>query len=162
MAAAVPTAAGQPRDFDDIIALCSAHREARLLAYLSDYVRPVALAEGQLTIEVLPGAPSDLAANLAAALRQWTGTVWAVDLAAGGGPTRSEARQAARAAAEAEAARDPTVQAVLAAFPGAQIESIKDLRPAAGAVPPPPMEDDDDDSEDHDFIAEDPSAGTGF
>ncbi|MEC8083046.1 MAG: DNA polymerase III subunit gamma/tau, partial [Pseudomonadota bacterium] len=80
-AAAVPTAAGQPRDFDDIIALCSAHREARLLAYLSDYVRPVALAEGQLTIEVLPGAPSDLAANLAAALRQWTGTVWAVDLA---------------------------------------------------------------------------------
>ena len=156
------TAAGQPRDFDDIIALCSAHREARLLAYLSDYVRPVALAEGQLTIEVLPGAPSDLAANLAAALRQWTGTVWAVDLAAGGGPTRSEARQAARAAAEAEAARDPTVQAVLAAFPGAQIESIKDLRPAAGAVPPPPMEDDDDDSEDHDFIAEDPSAGTGF
>lgn len=161
-AAAVPTAAGQPRDFDDIIALCSAHREARLLAYLSDYVRPVALAEGQLTIEVLPGAPSDLAANLAAALRQWTGTVWAVDLAVGGGPTRSEARQAARAAAEAEAARDPTVQAVLAAFPGAQIESIKDLRPAAGAVPPPPMEDDDDDSEDHDFIAEDPSAGTGF
>jgi len=162
MAAAVPTAAGQPRDFDDIIALCSAHREARLLAYLSDYVRPVALAEGQLTIEVLPGAPSDLAANLAAALRQWTGTVWAVDLAVGGGPTRSEARQAARAAAEAEAVRDPTVQAVLAAFPGAQIESIKDLRPAAGAVPPPPMEDDDDDSEDHDFIAEDPSAGTGF
>ncbi|MEC7121745.1 MAG: DNA polymerase III subunit gamma/tau, partial [Pseudomonadota bacterium] len=162
MAAAVPTAAGQPRDFDDIIALCSAHREARLLAYLSDYVRPVALAEGQLTIEVLPGAPSDLAANLAAALRQWTGTVWAVDLAAGGGPTRSEARQAARAAAEAEAVRDPTVQAVLAAFPGAQIESIKDLRPAASAVPPLPMEDDDDDSEDHDFIAEDPSAGTGF
>ena len=162
IAAAVPTAAGQPRGFDDIIALCSAHREARLLAYLSDYVRPVALAEGQLTIEVLPGAPSDLAANLAAALRQWTGTVWAVDLAAGGGPTRSEARQAGRAAAEAEAARDPTVQAVLAAFPGAQIESIKDLRPAAGAVPPPPMEDDDDDSKDHDFIAEDPSAGAGF
>ena len=54
------------------------------------------------------------------------------------------------------------MQAVLAAFPGAQIESIKDLRPAAGAVPPPPMEDDDDDSEDCDFIAEDPSAGTGF
>ena len=160
MAAAVPKAAGQPRDFDDIIALCSAHREARLLAYLSDYVRPVALAEGQLTIEVLPGAPSDLAANLAAALRQWTGTAWAVDLAACGGPTRSEARQAARAAAEAEAVRDPTVQAVLAAFPGAQIESIKDLRPAGAAVPPQPME--DDDSEDHDFIAEDPSAGTRF
>ncbi|MED5518606.1 MAG: DNA polymerase III subunit gamma/tau, partial [Pseudomonadota bacterium] len=70
--------------------------------------------------------------------------------------------QAARAAAEAEAARDPTVQAVLAAFPGAQIESIKDLRPAASAVPPLPMEDDDDDSEDQEFISEDPSAGTGF
>ena len=72
--AAETTAAGQPRDFDDIIALCADHREARLLAYLSDHVRPVALAEGLVTIEVLPGAPSDVPANLAAALRQWTGT----------------------------------------------------------------------------------------
>ncbi|MGB1006064.1 MAG: hypothetical protein ACPGVX_02750, partial [Thalassobaculaceae bacterium] len=88
---------------------------------------------------------------------------WRVELAAGGGPTRSEARQAARAAAEAEAVRDPTVQAVLAAFPGAEIESIKDLRPAAGAaLAPPPADDDDDELEDHDFIAEDSSAGTGI
>ena len=149
----------QPRDFDDIIALCSAHREARLLAYLSDYVRPVALAEGQLTIEVLPGAPSDLAANLAAALRQWTGTVWAVDLAVGGGPTRSEARQAARGGRSRGGAR-PTVQAVLAAFPGPKSSPSKTyVRPPARYRRP--MEDDND-SEDHDFIAEDPSAGTGF
>ena len=158
MAAAVPTAACQPRDFD-ISSPCAAPI-ARPACWLISAItcgrwrwpRDSSRLRSCLARRPICGHPGRR-------LRV-DGTVCVVDLAVGGGPTRSEARQAARAAAEAEAARPP-VQAVLAAFPGAQIESIKDL------VRPPAtdrrrLEDDDEDSEDHDFIAEDPSAGTGF
>jgi hypothetical protein len=55
--------------------------------------------------------------------------------------------------AEAEVARDPVVQAVLEAFPGAKIESIKDLRAVGeAAIIDAPIEaaDFDDDLDDAD------------
>ena len=143
-----------PSDFAAIVALFDHHREAILLSHLIENVRPVEVAAGQLIFEPMPGAPKDLASQLASRLRSFTDHLWRVEtVTMGGQPSVSERRQTARLEAEAEVARDPVVQAVLEAFPGAKIESIKDLRAVGeAAIIDAPIEaaDFDDDLDDAD------------
>ncbi|MFZ1482022.1 MAG: DNA polymerase III subunit gamma/tau, partial [Paracoccaceae bacterium] len=66
----------------------------------------------------------------------------------GGAPTLAEARDAGQLEAEAEAAENPLVQAVLAAFPGAKITEIRTpeaLAAPAAAEALPEMDDEMDD-----------------
>jgi DNA polymerase-3 subunit gamma/tau len=132
--AAHPEAA-MPADFAAIVGLFESHREAVLQTHLIENVRPVEVAAGRLIFQPLAGAPKDLASLLANRLRTFTAAAWHVESVPDGGqPSLSELRQTARLEAEAEVARDPVVRAVLEAFPGAAIESIKDLRPVGEAA----------------------------
>ncbi|MEK9594890.1 MAG: DNA polymerase III subunit gamma/tau [Rhodospirillaceae bacterium] len=141
--------AEMPADFAAIVGLFESHREAVLQTHLIENVRPVEVAAGRLIFQPLAGAPKDLASLLANRLRTFTAAAWHVESVPDGGqPSLSELRQTARLEAEAEVARDPVVRAVLDAFPGATIESIKDLRPVGeAALTEAPIEDDDFDDD---------------
>lgn len=138
--AIAPAAPPTPRTWPEIVALASGATHA----WLRQCVHPVAIAPGRLEIRVTPDAPRDLAAQLAAVLLARTGTRWTVVLSnAAGAPTLEAQGDAAEAGRRDAAARHPLVQAVLATFPGATIEAVRDAAADAyGLTPaaPPPMD----------------------
>ncbi|MEX0815677.1 MAG: DNA polymerase III subunit gamma/tau, partial [Dongiaceae bacterium] len=125
-------AAPQPQSFAEVVALCGERREAIMQAHLRNNLHLVQFEPGR--IEIRPGehAPANLANRLGAALSQWTGRRWIVAVSgAAGEPTLGEQAAAAARAERAEIAAHPLVQAVLSSFPGATIEAVRGLEPAA-------------------------------
>ena len=55
--------------------------EPMLHGWLYQAVRLVEFAPGQIKLRLVPGAPRDIPARVAAALRRWTGQRWLVVLA---------------------------------------------------------------------------------
>jgi DNA polymerase III subunit gamma/tau len=82
-------------------------------------------------------------------LQGWTGGRWGVSVVStGGAPTMAEAREAGIAEVRADAAGNPLVQAILAAFPGARITDVRSpetLTAAAAEMALPPAEPEIDD-----------------
>ncbi|MBL8709824.1 MAG: DNA polymerase III subunit gamma/tau [Rhodospirillaceae bacterium] len=131
-------AAADPRSFDEVVALVRAKREAILLSHLLSDVHLVHFEPGR--IEFRPGerAPSSLANRLAGCLNDWTGKRWLVSLSsAAGEATLKEQATAVMAEKKRQAAAHPLVRAVLATFPGASIEAVRDLDEVAAAAPAP-------------------------
>ncbi len=130
-AAAAPQPDGaspQPRSFAEVVALFEEKREGILYTHLYKDVHLVRFEPGRLEIRPEATAPPDLANRVGALLSDWTGARWVVSVsAAEGAPTLREDDQAADAAARAEAAAHPLVRQVLEAFPGASINSVRDL-----------------------------------
>jgi DNA polymerase III subunit gamma/tau len=149
MAQAVGQAVAVPQDagltslgsFDAVVALIRDKRDMKLLTDVEGGLRLVSYAPGRIEFEPGPGAARDLAARLGQRLQGWTGARWGVSVvSAGGAPTIAEAKAATLDTARAEAAENPLVQAVLAAFPGAKITDIRtpevlEARAAADALP---------------------------
>ncbi|MBK1659597.1 DNA polymerase III subunit gamma/tau [Paracraurococcus ruber] len=127
LADAVAAPAGaQPATWREIVAIASG-RKPMLHAHLVHSVHPVKVAPGRLELRPLPAAPRDLAAQLAALLQEATGERWTIAFSnAEGEPTLAEQGRAAEAGRRAVAQSHPLVQAVLAAFPGASIEAVRD------------------------------------
>ncbi len=138
-----PTASGQTtalaRDLDDALArfptfdhvveLIRANRDGKLLVDVEMGVRLVSYQPGRIEFEPSEKAPQDLAQRLGQRLQLWTGNRWGVSVVSeGGAKTIDEVRNAERYALEEQAKAHPMVQAVIAAFPQAQ---IKDIRTAA-------------------------------
>ena len=128
-----------------------------LHAHLLHSVHPVRMAAGRIEMRVREDAPRDLAAQLGALLQEQTGTRWTIALSnAAGEPTLAEQGRAAESERRALAASHPLVQAVLAAFPGATIEAVRDASaddyglPATSApvAPAPELEPGEGDPED--------------
>ncbi len=154
MAAAAPAAAPAPQSWREVVALASGRRPM-LHAHLVHSVHPVRVAAGRIEMRVRAEAPRDLAAQLGAFLGEVTGQRWTIALSnAEGEPTLAEQGRAAEAERRSLAASHPLVQAVLAAFPGATIEAVRDAGaddyglPAASAPVAPAREDDDEPAED--------------
>ena len=159
-AVAAPALA-QPQGWRDVVALASG-RKPMLHAHLVHSVHPVRFAPGRIEMRVQPGAPRDLAAELAALLGELTGSRWTIALSnAEGEPTLAQQGRAADAERRGVAQSHPLVQAVLAAFPGTVIEAVRDagadaygLVDAGPAAAPPEPEDGaaiSDDSEPADY-----------
>ncbi|MFN3642703.1 MAG: DNA polymerase III subunit gamma/tau, partial [Gemmobacter sp.] len=126
--AAAPALDGRPlpATFDGVVDLIREKRDIALLIEVERGLRLVRYQPGRIEFEPAPGAAPDLAARLGARLQGWTGARWGLSVvAAGGAPTLAEARAAQDAAALSEAASNPLVQAVLAAFPGARIAAVR-------------------------------------
>lgn len=112
--------------FDHVIDLIRANRDQKLLIDVKSTLRLANYRPGRIEFVPTESAPQDLAQRLGAALTRWTGNRWAVTVVnEGGRQTIDEVENAARHAAESEAATHPLVQAVLEAFPKAKIESIR-------------------------------------
>ena len=155
--AAAPAPAQQPgrsratRAFEDVVALVRARRDVSLLVEIEAGVRLVRYAPGRIEFEPADGAAPDLAARLAQRLQLWTGVRWGVAVVgSGGGATIAEVREAERGDLHARSAAHPMVQAVLAAFPGAEIRGGQAGRRAGRAAPPAPAPDGDEMSDDWD------------
>ena len=125
-----------PQSFRDVVALASGHKPM-LHAHLVHSVHSITVAPGRIELRPTPAAPRDLAALLAAFLTEQTGARWTVTLSnAEGEPTLADQGRAA-AADRLELARShPIVQAVLAAFPGAMVEAVRDAAMDAYGLAP--------------------------
>ena len=141
--AAAPAVEAAPafRHFREVAALVATQREATLHAHLVHSVHLVRFAPPVIELRPEPDAPRDLAARLAAVLTEATGTRWTIALStAAGEPTLAEQGEAADSARRSAAAEHPLVRAILAAFPGARIEAVRDETADAYGLPTPAAE----------------------
>jgi DNA polymerase-3 subunit gamma/tau len=134
----------QPQSFGDVVALFHARREAILAAHLQSDVHLVQFEVGRIDFRPSERAPTNLPNRVAACLAEWTGKRWLVSVSAQAGEKTLKEQAAELAQAQrAAAAQHPLIQAVLAAFPGATIDEVRDLAPeppadAAAASPAEP------------------------
>ena len=136
-AAPAPVALPQPTAWREIVALASIANQALLHAHLLHDVHPVRVAPGQVEIRVRPQAPRDLGAQLKAMLEAQTGARWTVALSnAEGEPTIAEQSRSAETDRRAVAHSHPLVQAILIAFPGAQLDAVRDDKADAYGLMP--------------------------
>jgi DNA polymerase-3 subunit gamma/tau len=126
MQAEAAPALPQPGSWREVVALASG-RVPLLHAHLVHSVHLVRFAPGRIELRPRPDAPRDLAGQLVNLLQERTGTRWTVSLSnAEGEPTLAQQGRAAEAERLEIARSHPLVQAVLAAFPGASIENVRD------------------------------------
>jgi len=135
----VPSAslAPQPQSFLQVLELFEKNQEALVRAQLYAHAHLVSFETGRIGLRLDEGAPRDLTNKLATLLSQWTGQRWLVSISGEEGePTLKEQAEARTASMKTEAASDPLVRAVLEAFPGARIESVREtVAPPAEPMP---------------------------
>jgi DNA polymerase-3 subunit gamma/tau len=118
------------------VKLARAKGERILATQLESNVHPVSIEPGRIVIRPNAHAPKTLTFDLSQRLQQWTGRRWAiVAVSDGGGPTIAETRAAAERARKDAAAQEPFVRAVLDAFPGAEIVSVREQQEFESAAP---------------------------
>lgn len=135
IAADAETALAHYPTFHHVVETIRANRDVKLLVEVETCVQLAAYRPGRIEFVPTDDAPRDLAQRLGAALQRWTGNRWAVTLVnEGGAPTIADVRDAEDLALKAEAHQHPLVQAVMDAFPGAQILEIRTARQIANAA----------------------------
>jgi DNA polymerase-3 subunit gamma/tau len=139
-----PGALARYATFEDVVALVRARRDVSLLVEIETGLRLVKYAPGRIEFEPAAEAAPDLAARLAQRLQLWTGVRWGVSVVgSGGGATIAEVREAQRGDLRARSLAHPMVQAVLAAFPGAEIREVRPADALEAAPQPAAAEEDD-------------------
>ena len=136
-ALAAPQPEGMPVDAQTLLALFE-NREALLALKLHDDVVISIDSPGKLHLGRLAPLPATFAADIRRCLAEWTGIDWAVEIGEPRPGLESLRQREQREEAEAyeRALADPTVQALLKEFPGADIVSPR--RPAQAAANPTP------------------------
>ncbi|MBI3445105.1 MAG: DNA polymerase III subunit gamma/tau [Magnetospirillum sp.] len=134
-----------PASFAEVVSLFSERREGLLAVQLRTQVNLVAFEAGRMEWRQNSTAAADLAPKTARLLSEWTGRRWTVSVnsTATAQPTLAEQEANAELRRRQDAAEHPLVKAVLAAFPGATIEAVRDLE--SDSPPDAPLEDMTDD-----------------
>jgi DNA polymerase-3 subunit gamma/tau len=115
-----------PTTFEEVVALAGEKRDIGLKLDLEKYVRLISFRPGAIEFEATPGAPSNLTQRLVTRLKDWTGQPWLVAYkSGGGGDTLLERQKRAHEASHAEALAEPFIQALLSAFPGAEVVDVR-------------------------------------
>ena len=134
----------------EIIRFCTEKRDIRLKQQLEGDIHLVRCEDGRLDIRPTRTAAPTLAGDLQKKLTEWTGRRWVVTISSEEGePTVRERLAAEQADRERGVLAHPTVQAVLAKFPGAEIVAVRPLEEAGEAALPAAASggsDEDDDS----------------
>ncbi|MGL5136824.1 MAG: DNA polymerase III subunit gamma/tau, partial [Beijerinckiaceae bacterium] len=108
--------------FEALVALAREKRDPLLVGDLEKQVRLVRFEDGLMEFALAPDGDPSLAQRLSRKLQEWTGRRWAVALSnTEGAPTLREISDAKHRAAQDLRQADPLVQAVLKAFPGAEV-----------------------------------------
>ena len=132
--------AAMPDNFEAVVELFGARREALLRTHLRNHVHLVSFAPGRIVFTTTPEAPADLAVKVGKMLGEWTRSPWRIEISAEDppGPTlRARADEITRVARE-DAISDPVVQAALEVFPGAQVEEVRQIEQAPAFDGDPP------------------------
>jgi DNA polymerase-3 subunit gamma/tau len=115
------------RTLEDLVRVANSRGEKILATNLESNVHLISIHPGQIAFRPNAHAPKNLAQDLSQRLQAWTGRRWMISIAAeGGAPTLAESRQTEIRARKDAAAQEPFVRAVLDAFPGAEIISVRD------------------------------------
>jgi len=127
MSVAEPMSDQQFVNLADIAAKAETERDAMLYYNLRENVHEVAFEQGRIEIRPNEDAPRDLAQELSGKLKEWTSQRWIVTInsEAEGAPTLAEQSRLRKIAERREAADHPLVQAVMDAFPGAEITDVR-------------------------------------
>jgi DNA polymerase-3 subunit gamma/tau len=130
--AAAPPAWSAPAEvdsFEALVALANERKEIELSSLLRLNVELVRFAPGLLEFRPTARAPRDLAQSLKRRIDDLTGRVWQVSVSRSESaePTLAERERQALEGRTAEAMAHPTVQAVMQAFPGAEIRAVREL-----------------------------------
>ena len=121
--------------FQHVVDLIRANRDMKLCVEVEDSLRLVSFQPGRIEFEPGPKAPADLAQRLTQRLQSWTGVRWAISITGtGGAPTITEIRDAEILKLNDAAKADPTVAAILEAFPKAKVGPLKTAETLAAKV----------------------------
>lgn len=113
-------------NWQDLVILLDARREAMLLHNLMQTVIPVTFEHGRIEIAPLPAMPAQFPVRLSAFLEDAMRSPWKVVPTQGEGLTLAQQKEAAYKA-ELEASKTtPLVKAILEAFPGADVVALRD------------------------------------
>ena len=124
---ATPTPVQHLTSFAGVIALAAERRDIRFKTDLETWVRPISVADSRIEIALEPGASASLANELSRKLESWLGRRIMVVVARGGGEAPvAQQKKDARDTAFRWARENKDVQAVLKAFPGAEILNVRD------------------------------------
>ena len=124
------TLAGFAR-FEDVLELIRHHRDVKLLVDVETSLKLVSYSPGRIEFEPTDTAPRDLAQRLGTRLQTWTAQRWAVSIGTNGASTIATLRDEAALELKEQAKAHPLVQAVLVAFPKAQISEIRTAKDIA-------------------------------
>ena len=133
--------------FEDVVALVSMKRDARLRLALEDDVSLVRYEPGKIDLHLLPKASSELANELREKLNAWTGRKWMVAVSAKpGARPLGEVRREEKARLVEAARADPFMQKLLGEFPEAEILEVREaaLPEDAFAIENPDSEPDEE------------------
>lgn len=120
-----PVALDQPQDLKAVLALAREHGELRLAGHLRNDVHLVRFEVGRIELNPTEFAPRDLTGTLGKLLTEWTGIRWIVSVSdAPGQPTLAEQEANAEQQLRNQVLEHPLVQAVLNAFPGAELARV--------------------------------------
>lgn len=141
-AVASPEPGAAPASFAELVALFQDKREGRLYGVLYNSARAIAFEPGKVKLLSSQSLPKGFANEVAAKLQEWTGRVWLIGLETAGeaAPTLAEQALDAREAKKRAAGEDPFVAAVLAAFPGAVVDTVRATDEPLAAPAPAPVE----------------------
>jgi DNA polymerase III subunit gamma/tau len=123
------SAAPVVRTFEDVVALASERREAKLKVHLEEHVSLVRFdPAGSIELHLLAGAPKELPNELREKLNLWTEKRWMVALSkTPGAPALGQTQRERQAAEIRDVEKHPAVAAVLQQFPEAQITGVRPL-----------------------------------
>ena len=131
------TAYAQPpqariKSFADIVALAAEKRDIKFKLELEKYIRPISVSDGKIELALETGADNGLANEMSRKLEAWTGRRWIIAVSkAGGEATQAQKQKDAKDSAFKWARAQADVQAVLKAFPGAEILNVSDIETIA-------------------------------
>jgi DNA polymerase-3 subunit gamma/tau len=117
--------------FEAVLELIRHHRDVKLLVDVETSLKLVSYSPGRIEFEPTETAPRDLAQRLGTRLQTWTSQRWTVSIGTNGASTIAELRDAAALELKEQAKAHPLVQAVLVAFPKAQISDIRTAKDIA-------------------------------
>ena len=131
--------------FAEVIKLVAEKRDVRLKQQLEGDMHLVRCEDGRLDFRPTRSAAPTLAGDLQKKLTDWTGRRWIVTISSEEGePTVRERLAAEQADRERGVLAHPSVQAILAKFPGAEIVAVRPLEGAAETEAAPAAVPDDD------------------
>jgi DNA polymerase-3 subunit gamma/tau len=119
-----PAREGAPAEFAGLVALLVDKGHHAVAAQLSHSARVVRYAAPELVLSSARPLSADMVRDVADACKRATGQLWRVTMVdEPGAPTLREAAKAAEEAERQAVLDSPMLQAALAAFPGAELES---------------------------------------
>ncbi len=122
-----PPTQARIKTFSDIIALAADKRDIKFKHALESFIRPISVADGKMEVALETGADPGLANELSRKLEAWTGRRWIIAVSkAGGEATMAQQKKDAKDSAFKWAKSHADVQAVLKAFPGAEILNVSE------------------------------------